>query len=79
MRLVGKDPNGNREELPMPLSFEFSSGLDTPVDRLELVFLYGKGTKNRLFEVSFTTTRGRRSSRGLWTSTSLRPAGRGSG
>ena len=52
MRLVGKDPNGNREELPMPLSFEFSSGLDTPVDRLELVFLYGKGTKNRLFEVS---------------------------
>ena len=41
MRLVGKDPNGNREELPMPLSFEFSSGLDTPVDRLELVFLYG--------------------------------------
>lgn len=51
MKLVGKDPNRNYITMPMPLSFEFSSNLDTPVDRLELVFLYGSLTKGRLFDM----------------------------
>ena len=38
--------------LPLPLSFEFHAGLDTPVDRLDLVFLCGSVTKRRFSQLT---------------------------